>query len=59
MFALFPNMALQYGYSAVSVYEMRGNFFYNLRNMVGNYLTTFRNWYPMEQHNSIRKWWRR
>ncbi|XP_068901248.1 phospholipid-transporting ATPase ABCA3-like isoform X1 [Tenebrio molitor] len=23
MFALFPNMALQYGYSAVSVYEMR------------------------------------
>jgi uncharacterized protein involved in response to NO len=25
MFALFPNMALQYGYSAVSVYEMRGN----------------------------------
>jgi ATP-binding cassette subfamily A (ABC1) protein 3 len=27
MFAIFPNMALQYGYSAVSVYEMRGNFF--------------------------------
>jgi ATP-binding cassette subfamily A (ABC1) protein 3 len=23
MFAIFPNMALQYGYSAVSVYEMR------------------------------------